>query len=263
MARFRLRLKDREIALPESGELVVGRESTCDISIDDRLASRRHAAFRASADGELEVVDLASLNGLRVNDAVVKGTRPLGHRDRVQIGGHVFVVLDQRRERRSNAPTTQSTPMRAAATRPVQRAARAAPTALDTIADALESGDVGTAASAMDAVVARYADGSEPVGSGELARVTLLLLSMAERTGEARFFDRVFQIHSARRMVLEPSAIDAIQAALPRLPVAGASAIDTYLDVMGASAAVLSTQEQVRLRRVATVARRLGRGTSS
>nr|MDQ3035003.1 FHA domain-containing protein [Myxococcota bacterium] len=121
MARFRLRLKDREIALPDSGELVVGREATCDVSIDDRLASRRHAVFRARDDGELEVVDLESLNGLRVNDAPVKGQRPLGHRDRVQIGAHVFVVLDQRRERRSSAPTTQSTSVRAAATRPVQR----------------------------------------------------------------------------------------------------------------------------------------------
>lgn len=260
MARFRLRLRDREIALPESGELVVGRDPSCDITIDDRLASRCHASFRLRPDGELEVVDRESLNGLRVNDGVVKGTRALAHRDRVQIGAHVFVVLDQRRERRSSAPTTKSTPMRGAATRPVQRASRSGSTPLDVIAAALESGDVPAAASAMDAVVTRY--GTEPIAEGELARVTLLLLSMAERTGEARFFDRIFQIHSARREVVDPSAIDAIQAALPRLAITDAHAVETYLEVMGAAAAALSTQDQVRLRRLATVVRRIGRGAA-
>lgn len=271
MARFRLRLKDREITLPDVGEVVVGRDPSCDVPIDDRLASRRHASFRVAADGNLEVVDLESLNGLRVNEDPVKGTRLLGHRDRVQIGAHVFVVHDQQRERRGEARTTRSMPMRAAATRPVNRASRGEPssepsgesTPLDVIASALESGDVAAAASAMDAVVSRYVEGSEPLAAGELARVTLLLLSMTERTREARFFDRIFQIHSARRMVIDASAIDAVQAALPRLSGIEAGAVETYLEVMGVSAAALSTQDQVRLRRVATVAHRVRRGEPS
>lgn len=259
MTRFRLRLQDREILLPDGGELSVGRDAVCDVSLDDRLVSRRHALFRTAEDA-IEVVDLGSLNGLRVNDVAVKGTQKLGHRDRVQVGGHVFVVLDGRRERRSNAPTTK-----AAAMRPAARTPRARPvlTPLDTIENALEAGDVDAARAAMDAVVARYADASEVVASSELGRVVSLLLALAERTREARFFDRIFHIHTARRLVVDGAGIDAIQAALPRLKLVDARAVDTYLESMHARSAALTTQDQVRLRRVATVARRIAQGAAS
>lgn len=269
MPSFRIRLKDQEIALPERGELVVGRDASCDIALEDRLVSRRHAAFRLSDDGALEIADLGSTNGVRVNDAPVKGSRALGHRDRVQIGSHVMLVLDASRDRRSSAPTTRATlarpaQPRAPATRPVRRASGRATSPLDTIAHALETGDLAAACGAMDAVIARYAEGSEPLAPGELARVTLLLLSLAERTGEARYFDRIFHIHTARREVLDAATIDALQGALPRLsPGFDAHAIETYLASMQAGAAALTTQDQVRLRRVATVARRVQRGAPS
>jgi pSer/pThr/pTyr-binding forkhead associated (FHA) protein len=263
MSRFRLRLQDREILLPDSGELSVGRDAVCDVPLEDRLASRRHAVFRCAPE-ELEVVDLGSLNGLRVNDVPVKGAQRLGHRDRVQIGGHVFVVLDGRRERRSNAPTTKAAAMRPASRAPYgSPRARPVLTPLDTIEQALDAGDVPAASAAMDAVVARYADASEIVASAELARVTTLLLALAERTREARFFDRIFHVHTARRLVLDGAGIDAIQSALPRLTFVSSHAVDTYLDSMHARAAALSTQDQVRLRRIATVSRRIQQGTSA
>ena len=262
MARFRLRLQDREIALPTSGELVVGRDATvADVALDDRLVSRRHAAFRCHDDDELEVVDLESLNGVRVNDVPVKGIRALGHRDRVQIGAHVFLVVDQRREHRSNAPTTRGSSMRAASTtRPVARASRAIVTPLDTIAQALADDDVGAAITAMDAVVARYADPSEALMPGELGRVVELLLVLSERTGDMRFFDRIFQIHTGRRLVIDGGSIDAIQNSLPELDGATSQALETYLAAMNARGATLSPQEHVRLRRIGALTRRVGKG---
>lgn len=259
MPRFRLRLQDREIQLPENGELSVGRDAICDVPLDDRLVSRKHAIFRAEGE-DLAVVDLGSLNGLRVNDVPVKGTHRLGHRDRVQVGGHVFVVLDGRREHRSNAPTTKAAVVRASRTPPRSRPVL---TPLDTIEHAMESGDVPAAIAATDAVIGRYADASEMIAPGELARVTAILLMLAERTGEARFFDRIFQLHTARRLVLDGAGIDAIQSALPKLPFVEAHAVDTYLESMRARSAALSTQDQVRLRRVATVARRITQGPAS
>lgn len=252
MPRFRLRLQDREIVLPEAGELSVGRDAICDVALEDRLVSRKHALFRCDAE-EIAVVDLGSLNGLRVNDVPVKGTHRLGHRDRVQVGGHVFVVLDGRRERRSSAPTTK------AAVRASRNTPRSHPvlTPLDTIEHAIEGADLPAAIAALDAVIGRYADASEFLAPGELARVTAILLSLAEHTGEARFFDRIFHVHTARKLVLDGAAIDAIQAALPRLRFLDAHAVDTYLESMRARAAALSTQDQVRLRRVATVSRRI------
>ncbi|WP_169791458.1 FHA domain-containing protein [Sandaracinus amylolyticus] len=261
MARFRLRLQDREIALPAGGELVVGRDATvADVALDDRLVSRRHAAFRCHGDDELEIVDLESLNGVRVNDVPVKGVRALGHRDRVQIGAHVFLVVDQRREHRSNAPTTRGSMRTASATRPTPRAQRAIVTPLDTIAQALADDDLSAAVVAMDAVIARYGDPSEALMPGELGRVVELLLALSERTGDMRFFDRVFQIHTGRRLVIDGASIDAIQNALPHLERASSQGLDTYLAAMGARGATLSPQEQVRLRRIAALTRRVGKG---
>lgn len=265
MPRFRLRLQEREITLPESGELVVGRDATAaDIALEDRLVSRRHAAFRCveGAD-EVEIVDLDSLNGVRVNDAPVKRSRALAHRDRVQIGAHVFLVIDDRRERRSGAPTTRAATRAASPTRPSQRAVRRSRgivTPLDTIEQALDAGDLASARSAMDAVVGRYADPAEALMPGELGRVVELLLTLAERTRDPRFFDRIFQVHTGRRLVLDGPSIDAVQSALPRLSLPSLHAIETYLEAMHARAAMLSAQEQVRLRRIVSLTRRAGKG---
>ena len=65
-------------------ELTVGRDASCDISLDDSTVSRRHARliFR---DGVWVIQDLASKNGLTVNGAAV-GRCQLRAGDRVSLG---------------------------------------------------------------------------------------------------------------------------------------------------------------------------------
>ncbi|HLU68747.1 MAG TPA: FHA domain-containing protein, partial [Kofleriaceae bacterium] len=58
-------------ALPERGELVMGRSRAADLTIDDRSVSRRHA--RLVVDGaRVTVEDLGSANGTRI------GHQPVG-----------------------------------------------------------------------------------------------------------------------------------------------------------------------------------------
>ncbi len=54
--------ESKEIRL-ERATLVIGRDPTCDVVVDDRVVSRRHAELRRS-DGGYEIVDLQSANGL-------------------------------------------------------------------------------------------------------------------------------------------------------------------------------------------------------
>ena len=49
----------------------IGRLPDCDLTIDDALASRRHAEIRPEPDG-YRLVDLGSLNGTTVNGTKVK-----------------------------------------------------------------------------------------------------------------------------------------------------------------------------------------------
>lgn len=53
-------------SLPTSGEIVIGRMSTCDVRIEDGHVSRKHALLRIGA--RVELVDLGSANGTRLGD---------------------------------------------------------------------------------------------------------------------------------------------------------------------------------------------------
>lgn len=65
-------------------ELLLGRDSECDIVIPLRQVSRHHARVMPSADGVL-VEDLGSKNGTYLNGALLKGQEPLVDGDELQI----------------------------------------------------------------------------------------------------------------------------------------------------------------------------------
>ncbi len=50
-------------ALPREGAVVLGRDESCDLAIDDLTVSRRHARIDIAGGGELSIVDLGSSNG--------------------------------------------------------------------------------------------------------------------------------------------------------------------------------------------------------
>jgi uncharacterized membrane protein YdfJ with MMPL/SSD domain len=86
-------MKDGPLAgerFPVDMPLVLGRVRA-DITIDDPLVSRRHALVRL-VDGTLEIEDLGSLNGIRVNGERVVRSRRLGGGDLVRLGSASFEV---------------------------------------------------------------------------------------------------------------------------------------------------------------------------
>jgi pSer/pThr/pTyr-binding forkhead associated (FHA) protein len=102
---FRLRFGLEEVDLAEK-ETTIGRDASCSVSIDDDLVSRTHALFRRY-DSHVEVFDLGSRNGTRVNGVAIHEPTRLRHGDRIRIGPRelVFYDTDQERgaERRQNA----------------------------------------------------------------------------------------------------------------------------------------------------------------
>ena len=74
-----------------AGEMVVGRDSKCDIPVQDGSLSRRHFALRRSAEGAISLEDLESHNGTFVNDVPVRQIA-LAHQDRIQAGRSLFVL---------------------------------------------------------------------------------------------------------------------------------------------------------------------------
>jgi signal transduction histidine kinase/pSer/pThr/pTyr-binding forkhead associated (FHA) protein len=67
----------------------VGRDSRCEIHLDDSETSRKHAEIEL-VDGAFRITDLKSSNGTLVNGHVIE-SKKLRDGDRVQIGKYVFV----------------------------------------------------------------------------------------------------------------------------------------------------------------------------
>ena len=73
-----------------SGELIIGRENV-DVEIDDAELSRRHVAVRPK-EGGLEVEDLGSRNGTRVDGTRIDGPTRVRHGAVLSVGMTVFAV---------------------------------------------------------------------------------------------------------------------------------------------------------------------------
>jgi pSer/pThr/pTyr-binding forkhead associated (FHA) protein len=83
------RQQGERIDLPE-GELLLGRVAGEGFALDDGRVSRRHAMVRRSGD-YLEISDLSSRNGIRVNGVDVR-SRQLLPGDRIEIGDSILRV---------------------------------------------------------------------------------------------------------------------------------------------------------------------------
>jgi hypothetical protein len=84
--KFALRLGLREFELDE-GRFVIGRAETCELALDDPLASRQHAVL-VTAGNRVTLEDLGSRNGVVVNGEKVRGARVLTPGDTIVVGKH-------------------------------------------------------------------------------------------------------------------------------------------------------------------------------
>ena len=81
----------RLLLVPIRDQIAIGRDAQCEIALDDRAFSRRHAVLRRAP---LVIEDLGSTNGVRIGDRVIRNeAAPLGIGDSFHIGGFSFMVL--------------------------------------------------------------------------------------------------------------------------------------------------------------------------
>ena len=84
----------------EKPEMQIGRMADCDIFLDDKLASQKHARITMTQDAEQQeavtyyIEDLQSTNHTYVNGEAVALKR-LEHNDIIRIGKHIFKFIDE------------------------------------------------------------------------------------------------------------------------------------------------------------------------
>jgi pSer/pThr/pTyr-binding forkhead associated (FHA) protein len=70
----------------------IGRNNDNTILVNDGLVSRYHAVLTKESNGQLNITDLGSTNGVMVNDKIIEPGTPtaLKHRDLLYVGKSVF-----------------------------------------------------------------------------------------------------------------------------------------------------------------------------
>lgn len=100
--RFRLRYLQHDLELNE-GTFAVGRNASCQLSLDDPLVSRRHAIFEVGPGG-VTVEDLNSRNGVIVNGHRIETKVALSVGDRILIGSQELTLLTARELQQAQGP---------------------------------------------------------------------------------------------------------------------------------------------------------------
>ena len=101
-------LRHRGTAYPvHRGECTIGRAPHCFMVLSAEQVSREHAVVRLVGDG-LEMEELSSRNGTRVNGKLIEGARRLEPGEVIEIGGERIEVV--RRVSRDQAATQQGEP---------------------------------------------------------------------------------------------------------------------------------------------------------
>ena len=168
-----------------SGETLLGRSDDCALRIDHAKVSRVHALIRLNRD-ELEITDLGSMNGTRVNGQRVLGPRKLKSGDVVKLGVEVIEVFSE-----EAAPVPVYTP------RPTTSPPTTEP--LDDLGAALDTLEV------VEAMLSSYDLSERPLETAQTVR-TLLDEALEGFTAEGNRLDQ----RTAERIAHAVNRISAI-----------------------------------------------------
>ncbi len=213
---FRLRYQQHEFDLTE-GQFLIGRSPECQLSLDDPLVSRAHAALVVTGD-EVTLEDLGSRNGVRVNGQRIQGVTRVSHADRIMIGSQeLALVVDD--------PPAGQTQVQAAR---FQGSALGLLAGLADKAIALGRGDEAERilGGQLEALLRETHPGADPAA---LERAARYALKVGATTGRARWFDYVIRLYAAAALVCPAAVADELYAVLGRVRAVDLAALREYL----------------------------------
>jgi pSer/pThr/pTyr-binding forkhead associated (FHA) protein len=79
--------------LPDDS-VVIGRSPECEVQLPNPRVSRQHARISRRDDGRFWLEDL-SVNGIRLNAAMVESAQPLNPGDRLYIANYAIIYREQ------------------------------------------------------------------------------------------------------------------------------------------------------------------------
>ena len=78
--------------------IIVGRDSSCDLRINDTRISRKHASIKKLSDDKFLIKDLGSLNGVYVNGSKINSTKTISKKDNIFISKYLLKIDGKARD---------------------------------------------------------------------------------------------------------------------------------------------------------------------
>ncbi len=279
--RFRLRYLNHDLELNE-GEFAVGRNASCQLSLDDPLVSRRHALLLVGPD-MVTVEDLGSRNGVVVNGERIQGRVLLRAGDRIQIGSQEMILVVAGT---GANPSSVRSPLRATVTNltgsegslPEGDRTSAGSFTADTDPSMVRRVDafkllgavaekafaMGKAHEAERLLASPLGDVLEAARSGK--KVTDSLMEMAARfssrlataTGKGAWADYVIELYATQRGLIPAPVIDELYNAFRRVTAIDLQLLRDYVAFLREQAPTLGPAERFLVQRIEGLERLAG-----
>lgn len=270
MQHFRLRYRAHDIELPP-GEFVIGRSEDCQLSIDDAMVSRRHAALRVT-NLSVALVDLGSRNGVSVNGDKVTSERRLGDGDRISIGKHELlfsiVIPDSQRNRGFLARTLG--PIELADLEAAVAGGKGPSTGMTRVVSSFATLSLladktlalGRPEEAERILSVSFGELMKEMDKGAivdgivLARFSVYALRLAVDLQKSSWIEWIFEAHGKSKVLIPASLIDELLIVGPKLKHLQRAAVIDYVKTITMSN-TLTPNDRFLLQRIEGLARRL------
>ncbi|NUP07887.1 MAG: FHA domain-containing protein [Polyangiaceae bacterium] len=268
---IRLRYLGHNLEVPE-GQFVIGRSSKCQLSVDDPLISRQHAALTVNGSAAT-VEDLGSRNGVLVNGQKIAGVQPLTDGDTITVGSQVMTIHGiavagaATRPRRPEMQTLQTaslfelqedptddTSIRSSPIKSIQPDKRVNELSLvGAVAEkALAMGRAEDAQRLLERplrdVLAR-ARTKQPIEASVAQRAATLAVKLAGALQEGDWVDFAVELYTLRRELLPQPVVDELYTVLRKVR-CDASLLREYLDTVKAGAGSFGPNERFQISRI-------------
>jgi predicted component of type VI protein secretion system len=246
--RYRLRYLQHDLELNE-GTFAVGRNASCQLSLDDPLVSRRHALFEVGQGG-VTVEDLNSRNGVIVNGHRIDGKVQVTVGDRILIGSQELTLLAAREHNpgggvgkmtlpkmRVSTPSS-AFPAAAIETDPEPSMVRRADQfkLLSGVADkALAMGKAGEAERLLASALADVIEATRanrPLPPMLVDQAAKFSAKLATATGKGGWADYVIELYQAQKRPCPANVIDELYTAMRKVTAVDLNRLRAYVAML-------------------------------
>lgn len=238
---FALRHGNHDYPIGEE-RFIIGRSESCNLCLNDPMASRNHAALRVE-NGQVRLDDLESRNGVFVNKERVESSLLVNHGDKIRIGSQEMVLI--KRGGRDRAETLVQKPVTA------RLQAFGVLGSLAEKALALGHGDEAERilGRQLEQILKKSESGGELDGE-ESEKSVHYAVKILTLTKKSKWLDYLFRLHAAQQKLMDSEVVNDLYSIVSKIPDANPGQLRPYLEILREQAPTFGPGEKFVYKRI-------------